>query len=206
VIALRHLPAAALLTFSAVPALALPMVAVGAVDYPPGAVPGREEIVTAAFVSGPGGVTIRCRVVAKSHVPALDDATCAILKARARFASQGEQRIIFRWFGNTPSRRPDLAQRGDPLIIWVPGWISNDDYPVAAHSNGVEGEVQYRVEVSPMGKPLQCAVTASSGSQLLDGTTCDLILKRAMFIPAIDARGRPRAGQAHGTIAWRIHG
>jgi len=194
------------MAFSAAPALALPTVALGAVDYPYGVVPGREEVVTAAFVSGPTGVTTRCRIVAKSHVPALDDATCAILKARARFAPQGEQRIMFRWIGNTPARRPDVAKRGDPLIIWVPGWISNDDYPSAAYSNGVEGEVQYRVEVSPLGKPLTCAVEQSSGSQLLDTTTCSLVLKRALFIPAIDEQGRPRRGRAHGTIAWRLHG
>lgn len=205
-IALRHVLATALLTFSAVPAGALPVVAVGPLDYPAGVVPGGEEVVTAAFVSGPDGVTTRCRVVAKSHVPALDDATCAILKARARFAPQGELRIMFRWFGTVPGQRTDLAERGDPLLIWVPGWISNDDYPVAAYSNGIEGEVHYAAEVSPMGKPLQCGLDQSSGSQLLDSTTCALILKRAMFIPAVGAQGRPRSGRAHGTIKWRIHG
>jgi len=49
VIALRYLIATALLTITAAPALALPTVAVGPVDYPSGVVPGREEVVTASF-------------------------------------------------------------------------------------------------------------------------------------------------------------
>jgi hypothetical protein len=29
---------------------------------------------------------------------------------------------------------------------------------------------------------------------------------RVVFIPAVDAQGRPRAGVAHGKLRWRIQG
>jgi TonB family protein len=202
--ALARAAAAALLVLAA-PASAYPDVYVRQVDLPAGIVVGKERQVTAAFVSGPDGHTTACRVVGKSGEAALDEATCAILKVRGRFAPAGEQRIVFHWIA--PLKPPAIesgAQRGDPLEIKRAGWISTNDYPVAAFSNGIEGEVHYDVDVSAGGKPLRCRIRRSSGSSLLDGVTCTLVMSRLIFIPAVDAQGQWREGVDHGSVTWRI--
>jgi TonB family protein len=203
----RAAAAAAAVVAVAAQASPLPEVLVPNVNLPAGIVLDKEQLVTAAFVSGPEGRTTRCRVVAASHVPALNDATCDILVRRARFAAGGEQRVLFHWLiPPDPGAADPGYQRGDPLQVARPGWITNEDYPVAAYSNGIQGEVVYGVDVSQTGRAVACHVSRSSGSDLLDRVTCQLIMLRAVFIPAVDAQGQPQAGVAHGKINWRIRG
>jgi TonB family protein len=198
---------AGLFAFSAAAAGPEPEVSVPGVNLPAGIVLAKEERVTAAFATAADGRTTRCRIVAKSPVAALNDATCDILMRRARFAPGSDQRILFHWWGPPEAGAADAAaERGDPLLVIRSGWITNNDYPVAAYSNGVEGEVVYAVDVSPTGRAAGCRVTRSSGSDLLDGVTCQLLVQRAVFIPAVDAQGRPRAGVSHGKLSWRMHG
>jgi TonB family protein len=198
--------AAAALLASSTPAWALPEVYVRPVDFPAGVELAKDEKVTAAFLSGADGRTTACRIVVPSHVAALDEATCAILKGRARFPAAEEQRIVFHWFA--PSKTPAAesgAQPGDPLEVHRSGWITSDDYPVAAYSNGVEGEVGYDIDVSTTGKPLRCRIRRSSRSDILDRVTCTLMMSRMIFIPAVDAKGHPREGTDHGLLSWRIN-
>ena len=70
------------------------------------------------------------------------------------------------------------------------GRIVNADYPRAAKKEGVEGEVLVRFTVEPSGRVGACSVVRSSGSALLDATTCRLIQQRYRFEPARDASGR----------------
>jgi TonB family protein len=196
--------AAAGLAF-ATPALAGPVIPIPLVDYPAGIVAKGEEVVMAAFTSGPGGVTTQCRIVQRSHVPALDDATCSILRSRARFAPGGEQRILFRWLGQPEKDTlPSRAERGDPLIVFPPGNISNDDYPIEALRGGESGSVGYDIDVTAIGRPVACRIGRSSGSTALDSTTCSLLVRRAIFLPAVDGKGRPVAGTYRGWLTWRM--
>jgi protein TonB len=67
------------------------------------------------------------------------------------------------------------------------GSILPRDYPRAA--NGKQGVVETRLTVSPTGAVVACTVTRSSGSDVLDATTCRLIRQRFRFTPARDAQG-----------------
>jgi len=84
-------------------------------------------------------------------------------------------------------------------------WFSADDYPAEAVKNGTEGDVAFEVDVDPQGMPVACRITASSGSALLDRTTCDILLKRGRFKPAM-AHGKPVAGHYAETARWRLEG
>lgn len=84
------------------------------------------------------------------------------------------------------------------------GWITQDDYPPAAHSAGRQGDTGFRLDVDTRGRVAACTITASSGSSLLDETTCTLLKRRARFKPARDASGAYVAGHWTSVFRWRL--
>jgi TonB family protein len=84
--------------------------------------------------------------------------------------------------------------------------LSNDDYPVEALRNGVEGVVTFRLQVGADGRVTGCTITRSSGSPILDSTTCRLLSARARFSPARNRKGRPVPDSVAARIVWRIGG
>lgn len=72
---------------------------------------------------------------------------------------------------------------------WASGSITNRDYPKAARKAGIGGAVTVHFDVGADGRVENCRVMVSSGSSLLDDTTCDLIEARFRYTPARDANG-----------------
>lgn len=85
-------------------------------------------------------------------------------------------------------------------------WITAQDYPAEALSGNLEGRVAFILTVSPQGTVTDCRIVVSSGSVLLDETTCRLVSERAHFIPARDANEKPVAGGYSGSIRWALPG
>lgn len=73
----------------------------------------------------------------------------------------------------------------------IGGGLRDADYPAAAGSVRAAGTVFVRFRVGRDGRARGCEVTRSSGSEVLDQTTCRLIEKRFRYRPAMDAEGRP---------------
>jgi TonB family protein len=99
---------------------------------------------------------------------------------------------------------PAMAQslvvpKSNPL-----GWMTNDDYPAAALRANQEGRVSVLLSVDAMGRVTDCSVTGSSGSALLDTTTCSLFKRRGRFLPETDANGTPIAGVYAISREWRL--
>lgn len=84
------------------------------------------------------------------------------------------------------------------------GWITTDDYPAAALRQGTTGTVVIAATIGTDGRVHGCEVTRSSGSALLDDTTCRLYARRAHFTPASDADGNPIAAQRTDRFRWQI--
>lgn len=114
--------------------------------------------------------------------------------------------------GSSPAERRELPQqepppepgnaRGDLRTLF-----SADDYPAEAQRNGEQGTVQVALTVDPTGKVSQCRVVLSSGSASLDGATCSILQRRARFLPARDASGRPVSDRVTSPpITWRLEG
>lgn len=82
--------------------------------------------------------------------------------------------------------------------------ITEEDYPAAAIRDGAEGRVQATLLVSREGRVTGCAVTVSSGSPLLDATTCRILVARARFSPARTAGGRAVADTAAVAVVWQL--
>lgn len=81
-------------------------------------------------------------------------------------------------------------------------WVTDDDYPAAAMWQRQAGAVAARLDLDAQGVPTACKVTRSSGSTVLDETTCALMQARARFNPARDAAGKPVAGAYPFTFTW----
>lgn len=104
----------------------------------------------------------------------------------------------------TPSPAPGFAPRGarpkgNPAL-----WVSTSDYPTAGLRGELEGLVKVRLTIAADGKPSDCAVTASSGHDVLDEATCAKLLRRARFDPASDQTGANVAGTWNTAVRWQI--
>lgn len=83
-------------------------------------------------------------------------------------------------------------------------WVTTNDYPTKALREEREGTTGFRVAIGSDGRPTACDITFSSGSSDLDAVTCQLILARAMFRPALDFKGKPTTGSFSSRIRWVI--
>jgi periplasmic protein TonB len=102
-----------------------------------------------------------------------------------------------------PAPKPSMASPATPKGR-PQSWLTTDDYPSSAMREGVQGVTGYRLDVGPDGKATGCNVTSSSGSAILDDTTCKLLLRRARFTPAKDAAGNPLPSSYSGRTRWQI--
>lgn len=83
-------------------------------------------------------------------------------------------------------------------------WVTNSDYPLSALASNSEGPSTVRYRVTLDGRVKDCTVAQSSGDPSLDATTCDLLTKRAIYRPAIDADGKFTETWLANTIWWSI--
>lgn len=107
------------------------------------------------------------------------------------------------------SSSPGAAVAADPPVRARSGanlasLFSDRDYPRDAVRNREQGPVAFRLTVGSDGRPTDCAVRVSSGSALLDSTTCRLLMERARFQPARDGDGKAVADAIDGRIVWRL--
>ena len=96
-----------------------------------------------------------------------------------------------------PVSAPSGARPATP--IGQGRWIGTADYPA---DKTIEGRVRFRVSVDTIGRPAQCEVTQSSGNPWLDDHTCELVLRRARFDPALDGDGNPVDGSYSTMVIW----
>src|SRR3569623_237383 len=90
---------------------------------------------------------------------------------------------------------PALAHhRTPPVPIGsTVAWFLPSDYPKEAKRAGEQGRVVAIVSVDALGNVAGCKVEVSSGSAILDATTCELVRARAKFKPGRYEHGRPVA-------------
>lgn len=86
----------------------------------------------------------------------------------------------------------------------IAGLFSADDYPQAAATRGEQGKVEVVTHVDDKGAVRSCEIKVSSGYPDLDTRTCEIIARRATFLPALDAAGHAVAGDVAETITWRL--
>lgn len=81
-------------------------------------------------------------------------------------------------------------------------WTNTADYPTAALRANEQGTSTFSVIVDKAGRVKECRITSSSGSAVLDETTCRLVTQRARFFPAVDEQNNPIEGAYANRIRW----
>jgi TonB family protein len=180
-------------------------------DYPAEALRrGEQGIVGFQLEIGPDGLVSGCEVLSSSGSSALDEATCSIMQARARFspARDGAGRAVadrvqarLRWV--LPVEEPEP---GAPGGADFGRYISSADYPAEALRRHEEGEVGVRLSISTLGGVAQCVVTRSSGSAALDARSCELLRLRVVYIAPLDEAGHAVPSVVEGSIHWTLPG
>lgn len=79
-------------------------------------------------------------------------------------------------------------------------WLTPNDYPSALLKKSKSGVVHFRLMVDRQGKPTKCVV--QTGGSEFDKLTCDLLMRRAKFTPALDAQGKPIASYYSNSVRW----
>jgi protein TonB len=87
---------------------------------------------------------------------------------------------------------------------WISGGLLDSDYPRRALKGRLQGRVSVHFTVMASGRIANCRITASSGSSLLDQTTCRLLTERLRFRPARDSQGRPIETELNSDYTWGI--
>lgn len=86
----------------------------------------------------------------------------------------------------------------------IAGSIGNEDYPKAALVDRAQGTVHFLFTVVPNGHIANCRIVRSSGSAVLDATTCRLAQQRFRFRPARDTAGHPISSEEEGEQQWQL--
>jgi len=83
-------------------------------------------------------------------------------------------------------------------------WFPADAYPPAAKAAGIQGRTAFVVDLDAQGRITECDIAQSSGSPLLDSTTCALLVTNGRFKPAHDASGRAVPGIWRSAMIWQL--
>ena len=83
--------------------------------------------------------------------------------------------------------------------------FSGDDYPASAQAAGAEGTARASLTIGPDGRVTGCSITQSAGNSALDQATCNILRRRAKFVPARDSNGNPTSDTiSTPAIVWRL--
>lgn len=106
-----------------------------------------------------------------------------------------------------PTATPTASVAEVPLArpIGNPGdWFPIESYPPEARVAGQEGRTAFALDIDAKGRITGCHIVKTSGSDLLDSTTCSQLIANGRFTPATDANGRPVAGQWRSAMRWQL--
>jgi protein TonB len=103
-----------------------------------------------------------------------------------------------------PPHKTQSAQsaKGDLRTLF-----SADDYPASAQAAGAEGTAEATLTIGTDGRVVACNITRSTGNSALDAATCNIIRRRAKYIPARDSNGNPTTDTVQTPpIRWQLEG
>jgi periplasmic protein TonB len=103
-----------------------------------------------------------------------------------------------------PPPMPPRPAGKPPIPLDPASWIKDKDYPRAAIKAEQSGTAGFRLDIDRKGKVKACTIVYSSGSPLLDAATCSVLLRRARFMPAIDAKGNRVPGHYSSRFRWLL--
>ncbi|MBX9731461.1 MAG: energy transducer TonB [Sphingomonas sp.] len=89
--------------------------------------------------------------------------------------------------------------------IGNPGdWFPPESYPAEAKAAAEEGRTEFSLDIDAAGRITGCNIVQSSGSDLLDSTTCSQLIGNGRFKPALDRNGKPMPGSWTSAMRWEL--
>jgi TonB family protein len=115
------------------------------------------------------------------------DGYSAALKSSTMAACQAQ--ILQDW-GIDPVAYAQIATHAAPATK-PQDWVTDNDYPTTALYRKNQGATTFRLSIDQTGAVSRCDILISSLNDILDDQTCNLMLKRATFRPALTSDGKP---------------
>lgn len=111
--------------------------------------------------------------------------------------------LVKSW-GLDPAQQATLSQRPKPTES--PGvWIRSADYPTSALRGGKSASIAFRLTIDATGKPSSCKIQKATDSPEFIKHTCDLLMRRARFSPALDSQGAPVPSYYVNSVNWIMY-
>ncbi|MBO9581252.1 MAG: energy transducer TonB [Sphingobium sp.] len=85
-------------------------------------------------------------------------------------------------------------------------WIKSDDYPFTMMSMGKSAALLVWLGIDETGKVTDCRVINGIGDGPFRKRSCDKLVERAKFEPAISASGSPARSYTERKIFWTLEG
>jgi len=82
-------------------------------------------------------------------------------------------------------------------------WFTSQENPKTAMQVAERGHIAYTIDVAPDGTALRCT---TPGNTDLDEKVCELVMKRARFLPAKDSQGQPVFAVHEGVASFLMPG
>lgn len=82
-------------------------------------------------------------------------------------------------------------------------WFTSQENPKTAMQVAERGHIAYSIDVAPDGTALRCT---TPGNTDLDQKVCELVMKRAKFLPARDGQGQPAFAVHDGFASFLMPG
>jgi TonB family protein len=194
-------------------------------DYPAEALHnGEEGTVGFRLYISPEGRAAGCTISSSSGSASLDETTCSIMMARARFTPAIDYRgrpthdtlsarVRWRLADDEAGKEGESAtaplptvgvpmQRARPIAP-LKSYLSHHDYPLEGAGDQRPPISRFSLSVEPDGSVAACEIIVESGWPLLDRRACEVMESRARFTPARDATGNAVADSYWGHVDWR---
>jgi TonB family protein len=123
--------------------------------------------------------------------------------ARAFASLQACEATVLRDWGFDPVVMASLSRTPRP-VVEPARWFSAADYPMEAVRARLAGSVLTRLIIGADGRVTECLVVEGSGLPLLDRVTCQLLVRRGRYEPALTAAGEPIRAMSSVRIHWRL--
>lgn len=112
--------------------------------------------------------------------------------------------LVVSW-GFDPAVQAALFRR--PIPASNPGnWLHDEDFPAKAAWAGHNGLIQFRLDVDTAGGVANCRVLFRTDPDDFADQSCKVLIQRAKFSPALDAKGQPVKSFYIGRIRFQAGG
>lgn len=111
------------------------------------------------------------------------------------------QTDLVKFWGFDPDVQAKLTRPATP--VGSPGrWAGSGDFPKAALANGQSGRVKFRLDVDESGAVTNCVVLEQTKPTEFARISCQILVKRGKFTPALDKEGKPVRSFWVSSIVW----